>query len=453
VRVEAGRSRRELVDHLIAVADEAPGLVVGLDFAFSFPAWFLEERDLGSARELWELVREEGEGWLEAREAPFWGWEGSRKPEVPEHFRRTEAAVREETGASPRSVLQLLGAGAVGTGSVRGMPFLLDLADAGFSVWPFDAPELPLVVEIYPRLLTGDVVKSDAGARARYLEREHPGLPGELRRKTASSGDAFDAAVSALAMARHAADFRRLPPARDRASRLEGAIWRPGVTGAVDAAPGGGAPAGEASAAGAPTVAAPGTRAGGRTLLEEALLYACAVHAGQRRKGPCGAPYISHLLGVCSLVLEAGGDEEQAAAALLHDAAEDQGGRERLEEIRARFGSRVAGIVEACSDTLEQPKPPWRPRKEAYVEHLRRGGSDALLVACADKLHNARATLRDVRRQGDEAFERFNASREETLWYHRAVANALVESELESWLVDQLARVVFQLEAAAEGIG
>lgn len=118
---------------------------------------------------------------------------------------------------------------------------------------------------------------------------------------------------------------------------------------------------------------------------QEALTHAARLHAGQTRKGGEEIRYIGHLLGVCSLTLEAGGDEDQAIAALLHDAAEDQGGRETLESIRCRFGDRVAGIVEACTDTFEDPKPPWRRRKERYLEHIDSLPADTLLIVCADK--------------------------------------------------------------------
>jgi len=155
-------------------------------------------------------------------------------------------------------------------------------------------------------------------------------------------------------------------------------------------------------------------------------------------------------LGVCSLVLEAGGSEEQGIAALLHDAAEDQGGRDRLEEVREHFGDQVAGIVEACTDTFEDPKPAWGPRKRAYISRLPAEDPGALLVACADKLlYNARATLSDFHRIGDEVFQRFDASRDDTLWYYRAVAEALRESELDSWLVEELADVVQELSQSA----
>jgi (p)ppGpp synthase/HD superfamily hydrolase len=178
----------------------------------------------------------------------------------------------------------------------------------------------------------------------------------------------------------------------------------------------------------------------------EALVYAHRLHADQRRKGPDGVPYVAHLVGTSSLVLEAGGDEDQAIAALLHDAAEDQGGEDVLQEIRERFGERVVRIVDGCSDTLERLKPPWRERKEAYLASLPGKPVDVLLVSCADKLYNARAILRDHRRVGDALWERFNASGAETMWYYRGLVEGFRASELESWLVDELEQDVAAIE-------
>lgn len=178
----------------------------------------------------------------------------------------------------------------------------------------------------------------------------------------------------------------------------------------------------------------------------QALSFAHRLHAEQTRKGPDGIPYVAHVLGTSSLVLEAGGDEDQAIAALLHDAVEDQGGRETLEEIRDRFGDRVARIVEGCSDTLEVPKPPWRQRKEAYLASLPDKPRDTLLVSCADKVYNARSILRDHRLYGDVLWDRFNASAEENLWYYGGLLEGFRASELESWLVDELERVVAEIE-------
>jgi (p)ppGpp synthase/HD superfamily hydrolase len=177
----------------------------------------------------------------------------------------------------------------------------------------------------------------------------------------------------------------------------------------------------------------------------EALAYATEVHAGQSRKGTT-VPYVSHVLGVCALVLEDGGGEDEAIAALLHDAVEDGGGPPVLEEIRRRFGDRVAEIVWACSDTDETPRPPWKERKARYVAHVRAAGPDARRVSCADKLHNARSILRDYRLEGERLWARFNAPPEEQLWYYRALVEAFRQPD-RTPLVDELERVVGQLEA------
>lgn len=149
-----------------------------------------------------------------------------------------------------------------------------------------------------------------------------------------------------------------------------------------------------------------------------ALAFAADLHATQRRKGT-EIPYVSHLLSVCSIVLTHGGDEDEAIAALLHDAAEDQGGRAILERIRVLFGERVATIVEHCSDVLGEgeEKPPWELRKKAYQAKLRRcNDRSTLLVSAADKLDNARATLRDLKAHGDVVWSRFRVGRAEQLW-------------------------------------
>lgn len=155
--------------------------------------------------------------------------------------------------------------------------------------------------------------------------------------------------------------------------------------------------------------------------LIEAASFALTIHAEQLRKGS-ETPYISHLLGVASLVLEAGGDEEQAIAGLLHDAIEDQG-IEQAPVIEARFGPRVAAIVRGCTDADTLPKPPWRARKEAYLAHLETAGPDIWLVSCADKLYNARAIVTDLRELGDAMFARFTAGKEGTLWYYKTLAD------------------------------
>lgn len=222
-------SRRQAVDGLVAAADDAGGrLVVGLDFAFSFPAWFLRQHGIDEVTGLWRLAAAEGERWLGQCPAPFWGRPGTRRPDLPAALRATEATAAATGGIRPKSAFQIGGAGAVGTGSVRGMPHLLELRQAGFAVWPFDPPALPLVVEIYPRLLTGPVAKRDPAARADYLrDLPDPVLPAALAERAAASEDAFDAAVSALVMSRHAASFAALDRPGLPDVDLEGAIWAP----------------------------------------------------------------------------------------------------------------------------------------------------------------------------------------------------------------------------------
>jgi (p)ppGpp synthase/HD superfamily hydrolase len=164
----------------------------------------------------------------------------------------------------------------------------------------------------------------------------------------------------------------------------------------------------------------------GTNAFESALVYAAQLHAEQKRKGS-DTPYISHLLAVTAIALDHGATETEAIAALLHDAVEDQGGQETLEEIRRRFGNQAASIVAACSDSDESPKPPWRERKEAFVKRLRTEPYSVRLVVAADKLHNVRDVLRNYRLHGDDLWSRFNGGRDGTLWYYRAVVGALNE--------------------------
>jgi (p)ppGpp synthase/HD superfamily hydrolase len=180
---------------------------------------------------------------------------------------------------------------------------------------------------------------------------------------------------------------------------------------------------------------------------DEALVYASDVHRAQRKKGTA-VPYVAHLLGVASLVLEDGGDEDQSIAALLHDAVEDQGGAPRLDEIRGRFGPRVAGIVEACSDSDVIPKPPWLARKRAYIRHLRGAPDEVLRVSGADKLYNARAVLADFRVAGDAVFARFTGGKAGTLWYYGCLVNVF-SARRPGPLSDELARVVEALRSLA----
>lgn len=179
---------------------------------------------------------------------------------------------------------------------------------------------------------------------------------------------------------------------------------------------------------------------------EQALLFATRKHAGQTRKGTT-VPYIAHLLSVAGLVLEAGGDEDLAIAALLHDVVEDCGGAPMLEEVRRSFGDRVAYVVEGCTDTDLDPKPPWRQRKEDYLKHLQTADSDVRLVSAADKLHNARSILADYCEIGESVWERFQGKRDGTLWYYRSLVDEFRTRD-DNPLVNQLERVVKELEAA-----
>jgi hypothetical protein len=227
-RLECGLTRAQLVDALIARAGEEPGLVIGFDFSFSLPAWFLDERGYASAPELWDAATSDGEGWLRECAPPFWGRPGRRRPAQRDHFRRTERGLAPVRGIRPKSTFQIGGAGSVGTGSVRGFPMLARLRRAGFAVWPFDEPARPpVVVEIYPRALTGAVVKSNADARRAYLDDLRPRLTPELRDRSAASADAFDAAVSAIVMSREEPALRALPAIDDAIARREGWVWTP----------------------------------------------------------------------------------------------------------------------------------------------------------------------------------------------------------------------------------
>jgi (p)ppGpp synthase/HD superfamily hydrolase len=173
---------------------------------------------------------------------------------------------------------------------------------------------------------------------------------------------------------------------------------------------------------------------------DEAFRYAHEVHNDQKRKGTA-APYVGHLMGVASIVLDDGGTEDEAIAGLLHDAAEDHGGRSRLDDIRARFGEQVARIVEDCTDSWETPKQPWLNRKSAYIEHARHLAPASLRVSAADKVHNSYAILRDLRNQGEQVWERFNASPDDVMSYYESLVRAFREAG-GGRLVDELERIV-----------
>ena len=180
-----------------------------------------------------------------------------------------------------------------------------------------------------------------------------------------------------------------------------------------------------------------GVKLGPRFL--RAFNFAAKKHAGQTRKAST-TPYIAHLMGVASLVLEFSGDEDLAIAALLHDVVEDCGGAPMLKEVQRRFGVRVAKIVDGCTDSDTYPKPPWRERKESYIRHLRTADAETRLVSAADKLNNVRSILSDYREVGELVWARFTGGREGTLWHYRAL--------LEEFLRHKPSRLIRELELA-----
>jgi (p)ppGpp synthase/HD superfamily hydrolase len=175
-----------------------------------------------------------------------------------------------------------------------------------------------------------------------------------------------------------------------------------------------------------------------------ALEYTAKIHAKQIRKRT-ERPYIGHLLGVASIVIEYGGDEDMAIAALLHDAVEDQGGLPRLREIQRKFGKRVAHIVDGCTDAYAEPKSPWLERKRAYIARVGGESADVRLVSAADKLSNARETLYEVRVYGESVYERFAGKKLGTLWYYRELLKVFRQVGT-SPLIEELDRVVTELE-------
>jgi hypothetical protein len=254
VRVESGRTRDEIADWLIQRAKKDPALVVGLDFCFSFPAWFVREMGAETAPDFWRAVAEHGERWLsrESEDRRFWGKPHKRPEEfsgtqlhrmlratdidckLAAHIPEEERALRVK-GITPKSVFQIGGSGSVGTASLRGMGTLQRLHTAGFRVWPFDRPEpgIPLVVEMYCRLNTGPVHKSNADRRAAYLLEKRKTDPayaaiGRSALAKAKAGeDAFDALVSCMVMTQHREGFYSLPDPRDPNYALEGWTWAP----------------------------------------------------------------------------------------------------------------------------------------------------------------------------------------------------------------------------------
>jgi (p)ppGpp synthase/HD superfamily hydrolase len=183
----------------------------------------------------------------------------------------------------------------------------------------------------------------------------------------------------------------------------------------------------------------------------EALVFAAQLHRSQKRKGPGEIPYVSHLLVVASTVIEYGGGEDAAIAALLHDAVEDQGGLATRETILRLFGPEVTEIVDGCTDTSEFPKPPWRERKERFLARLGEAPAAVQLVVMADKLSNVRSTIRDLRVFGESVWERFRGGEQGSLWFYRAVVEAVTPAEANlKALHQELADAVGELEQLSQ---
>jgi hypothetical protein len=216
---------REAVCALLMERRSGGPCMVGLDFAFSMPAWYARAQRWTDITQVWRAAHEHGETWLRECPAPFWGRPGTPRPHPAAHgLRHTEQVW--PTAPQPKSVFQVGGAGSVGTGSIRGMPILLALRDSGWAVWPFDAPSTHTVVEIYPRIFTGPVVKRSAASRSAATELYGDRIPLTLRAQMTASEDAFDAGVSAIEMSR-AVDAGAGWPERAPESALEGQIWLP----------------------------------------------------------------------------------------------------------------------------------------------------------------------------------------------------------------------------------
>lgn len=176
---------------------------------------------------------------------------------------------------------------------------------------------------------------------------------------------------------------------------------------------------------------------------ETALVYATRLHDKQTRK-MSGVPYISHLLSVSALVLEAGGNENEAIAALLHDSVEDQGGNQTREQIRRVFGSEIVAIIDGCTECDTYPKPPWEERKQKYLENLRHATPSVRRVSLADKLHNARSLLADRQKFGDKVWTRFKGGKEKTLWFYRSLIEVYQQTGSD-WMTEEFTRVASEL--------
>ncbi len=219
--LKCGRDRRETIDYVIESSKQTPKMVVGLDFAFSCPEWFVRSKGCNTIYEFWDLAGKQGERWM--REWPFWS-KGKPERQPDREYRRCEDTPQ----LKPSSVFKLVGAAQVGRGSIRGMPYLLQLRESDFSIWPFDSSRWPRVIEIYPRLFTRGIVKSDCNARRKFVEKYRKYCSTEALEQAANCDDAFDAFVSAFAMSEHLEQLCLLTQSVTPRTLIEGAIWTPG---------------------------------------------------------------------------------------------------------------------------------------------------------------------------------------------------------------------------------
>ncbi len=229
LRVESGFTREEVIDHLIEMKNEDPNLTVGFDFSFSLPGWFVTEQGCADAPQFWKVAAEHGERWLDDCSDPFWGKPGKKKPAPDEErpqMRVTDIATAAAAGQMPRSPFQISGAGSVGSSTLRGLPFLQVLRDAGFRIWPWDDAKPPAAVEIWTRVAIGNTVKSDAEARLEAVS-AHSGIPKELQSAASESEDMFDAAMTALWLSENEAKLASSKKSRRKADLLEGCTWLP----------------------------------------------------------------------------------------------------------------------------------------------------------------------------------------------------------------------------------
>jgi hypothetical protein len=227
--VQSGFTREEVIAHLVEMKNEDPNLVVGFDFSFSLPGWFVTEQGCKSAVEFWPVAAELGEQWLEQCTEPFWGRPGKKKP-APDsgrsQLRDTDIATASAADQTPRSPFQVSGAGSVGSSTMRGIPFLPQLRAAGFKIWPWDDATPPAAVEIWTRVAIGDTVKSNPTARINAVK-SHKGIPPSLRASASASEDLFDAAMTALWLSENEASLTSSKRSRRKADLLEGRTWLP----------------------------------------------------------------------------------------------------------------------------------------------------------------------------------------------------------------------------------